>query len=155
MHGREMRGPEVIDTGEPPYIENGGRREYKDWFKVHVIEECHVPGASVSIVARRYNINSNVLLRWRREIERSTMTDWVRHMAFLVQPLAEAIGAHVRAAETIHADDTPVPVLDPGRGETKTGGLWVALRDERPWGSGVPPGVYFRYAPDRKGIHAE
>ena len=55
----------------------------------------------------------------------------------------------------IHADDTTVPVLDPGRGKTKTGRLWVAVRDERPWGSGVPPAVFYRYAPDRKAEQAE
>ena len=57
--------------------------------------------------------------------------------------------------EAIHADDTPVPVLDPGRGKTKTGRLWVAVRDERPWGSGVPPAVFYRYSPDRKAEQAE
>jgi transposase len=69
MHDREMSGSGDIEAGEPPFIENGGRREYKEWFKVQVIEECHEPGASVSIVARRYNINSNVLFRWRRELQ--------------------------------------------------------------------------------------
>ena len=59
------------------------------------------------------------------------------------------------AGEALHADDTPVPVLDPGRGKTKTGRLWVAVRDERPWGSGVPPAVFYRYAPDRKAERAE
>jgi hypothetical protein len=70
-------------------------------------------------------------------------------MGFLLRPLSEAIGEHARAGATIHADDTPVPVLDPGRGKTKTGRLWVAVRDERPWGSTAPPAAYYRYAPDR------
>ncbi len=61
----------------------------------------------------------------------------------------------MRQGETVNADDTPVPVLDPGRGKTKTGRLWVAVRDERPWGSGVPPAVFYRYAPDRKSEQAE
>jgi hypothetical protein len=52
-----------------PYIRNGRRREYKEWFKAQVVEECHKPGASVSIVARRYDINANVLFRWRREYQ--------------------------------------------------------------------------------------
>ena len=55
----------------------------------------------------------------------------------------------------MHADDTPVPVLDPGRGKTKTGRLWVLVRDERPWGSTAPPAAFYRYSPDRKGEHAE
>jgi transposase len=57
--------------------------------------------------------------------------------------LAEAIGRHVRSGPVLHADDTTVPVLAPGNGKTKTGRLWVAVRDERPWvgcaGSGVLP----------------
>ena len=52
-----------------PYIRNGNRREYKEWFKAQVVEECHKPGASVSIVSRRYDINANVLFRWRREYQ--------------------------------------------------------------------------------------
>jgi len=88
------------------------------------------------------------------EIDRSTLAEWVGRMAFLLEPLAGAIAKHVRAGETIHADDTPVPVLDPGRGKTKTGRLWVAVRDERPWGSAVPPAAFYRYAPDRKAEQA-
>ena len=72
------------------------------------------------------------------EIDRSTMADWVGRMTFLLDPLATAIARHVRSGDAIHADDTPVPVLDPGRGKTKTGRLWVAVRDERPWSSGFP-----------------
>lgn len=74
---------------------------------------------------------------------------------FLLAALAEAIGRHARAGPVIHADDTPVPVLDPGRGRTKTGRLWVLVRDERPWGSSAPPAAFYRYSADRKGEHAE
>jgi transposase len=69
--------------------------------------------------------------------------------------LAEAIARHVRAGPVLHADDTTVPVLAPGTGKTKTGRLWVALRDERPWGSAVAPAAVYLYSPDRRGIHAE
>jgi len=55
------------------------------------------------------------------------------------------------AAGKLHADDTPVPVLDPGRGRTKTGRLWVYVRDDRPAASPEPAAVLFRYAPDRRG----
>ena len=89
------------------------------------------------------------------ELERSTLAGWVGQMAALLTPLAEAIASHVREGEALHADDTPVPVLDPGRGKTKTGRLWVAVRDERPWGSAVPPAVFYRYSPDRKAEQAE
>jgi len=66
------------------------------------------------------------------ELERSTLADWVGRATFLLQPLAEAIAQHARAGAVLHADDTPVPVLDPGRGKTKAGRLWVLVRDERP-----------------------
>jgi transposase len=89
------------------------------------------------------------------EIDRSTMSEWVGKMRFLLEPLSERIAAHVRAGEVLHADDTTLPVLEPGRGKTKTGRLWVAVRDERPWGSGIPPAVFYRYAPDRKASRAE
>jgi transposase len=79
----------------------------------------------------------------------------VGHTVFLLVALAEAIGRHARAGPAIHADDTPVPVLDPGRGKTKTGRLWVLVRDERPWGSAVPPAAFYRYSADRKSEHAE
>jgi transposase len=57
----------------------------------------------------------------------------------------------VISADKLHGDDTPLPVLAPGNGRTKTGRLWVYVRDERPMGSDAPPAVWFEYAPDRKG----
>ena len=89
------------------------------------------------------------------ELDRALMADWMGKVVFLLTPLAEAIGRHIRAGEVFHADDTTVPVLSPGLGKTATGRLWVIVRDERPWGSSVPPAVFYRYSPDRKGIHAE
>ncbi len=89
------------------------------------------------------------------DLDRSTLCDWVGRMAYHLTPIAEAIARHVRQGEALHADDTPVPVLDPGRGKTKTGRLWVAVRDERPWGSIIPPAVFYRYAPNRKSEQAE
>ena len=62
------------------------------------------------------------------ELDRSTLADWVGQSARLVRPLVAAVGAHVMAAERVHADDTTVPVLDPGRGKTKTGRLWTSYR---------------------------
>ena len=69
------------------------------------------------------------------------------------EPLADRIGEHVMAGSVIHADDTPIPVLAPGNGKTKTGRLWVYLRDERPHAGPAPPAVLYRYTPDRKGEH--
>jgi transposase len=87
------------------------------------------------------------------DLARATLADWVGKAAWLVQPLAERIGAHVMAGGVIHADDTPVPVLAPGNGKTKTGRFWVYLRDERPHVGAAPPAVLYRYTPDRKGEH--
>ena len=85
------------------------------------------------------------------EIERSTMAEWVAGCFRLLDPLIEALARYVMATDKLHADDTPVPVLDPGRGRTKTGRLWTYVRDERPAGSQDAPAVLFRYAPDRRG----
>jgi transposase len=89
------------------------------------------------------------------DIDRSTMADWVGSMAALVAPLAEAIGRHVRAGAVLHADDTTVPVLEPGRGRTRTGRLWAVVRDERPFAGTAPAAALYRYSPDRRGEHAE
>ena len=97
---------------------------------------------------------SDIYARSGVEIDRSVMAGWVGHMAALMEPLAERIARHVRAGATLHADDTPVPVLDPGRGRTKTGRLWTAVRDERPYGSTAPPAAFYLYSPDRKAEHA-
>ena len=82
------------------------------------------------------------------------LAGWVGHMAALLEPLAERVARHVRGGATIHADDTIVPVLDPGRGRTKTGRLWAAVRDERPWASSDPPAVFYLYSPDQTAGHA-
>ena len=87
------------------------------------------------------------------ELDRSTMAEWVGSCTQLMTPLAEALARYVFAAGKLHADDTPVPVLDPGRGKTKTGRLWTYVRDDRPAKSKDPAAVLFRYSPDRRGEH--
>jgi transposase len=82
---------------------------------------------------------SEIYARQGVDLERSTLAGWIAGVAELVSPLAEAIGRYVTAATKVHADDTTVPVLDPGRGKTKTGRLWVYVRDDRPAGSKEPP----------------
>lgn len=85
------------------------------------------------------------------ELERSTLADWVGGCHRLLDPLVEALAGYVLKPGKLHVDDTPVPVLDPGRGKTKTGRLWTYVRDDRPAGSSDPPAVLFRYSPDRRG----
>ncbi len=87
------------------------------------------------------------------ELDRATLADWVGQSSKLLQPLIDAIQRHVLAGNKVHGDDTPVPVLAPGNGKTKTGRLWTYVRDDRPCGSETPPAVWFAYSPDRKGEH--
>jgi len=87
------------------------------------------------------------------DLDRSTLADWVGQTAALVRPLVAAIATHVLTAERLHADDTTVPVLNPGSGKTKIGRLWCYVRDDRPFGSETPPAVLYHYSPDRKAEH--
>jgi transposase len=96
---------------------------------------------------------SQIYARERIELDRSTLGEWVGGATALIQPLLDALADYVLSAAKLHADDTPVPVLAPGTGKTKTGRLWTYVRDDRPAGSTDPPAVFFRYSPDRKGAH--
>lgn len=98
---------------------------------------------------------SEIYAREGVDLHRSTLAGWVGRASFELQPLVEAITAHVLAADKIHGDDTPVPVLAPGNGKTATGRLWAYVRDDRPWASSAPPAVFYRYSPDRKGTHPQ
>src|ERR1700674_3905454 len=89
------------------------------------------------------------------ELERSTLADWVGGTSALLAPLVEALRRHVMSATKLHADDTPVPVLAPGNGKTKTRLLWTYVRDDRPAGDATPAAVWFAYSPDRKGEHPQ
>src|SRR5947207_9146890 len=89
------------------------------------------------------------------DLDRSLLADWVGSSAALLAPLGEALRAHVFAADVVHADDTPIPVLAPGRGKTKTGRLWTYVRDERPAAGEAAPAAWFAYTTDRKGVHPQ
>ncbi len=96
---------------------------------------------------------SEIYARQGIELDRSTLADWVGNTSVLLQPLVDAVRKHVMAATKLHADDTPVPVLAPGQGKTKTARLWTYVRDDRSCGDVTPPAVWFVYSPDRKGEH--
>jgi transposase len=98
---------------------------------------------------------SDIYAREGVEIARSTLADWVGRASALMAPLIEALRAHVFAGDRLHGDDTPVPVLDPGRGRTREGRLWVYVRDGRPAGDATPPAACYLYSPDRKGAHPQ
>jgi transposase len=93
---------------------------------------------------------SQIFARNGVEIERSTLANWVGGACWWLEPLQVRIAAHVFRSAKIFADDTPIPVLDPGRGRTKTGRLWVYTRDDRPWSGPDPPAAVYFYSPDRK-----
>jgi hypothetical protein len=92
---------------------------------------------------------SQIFARAGVELDRSTLAEWVGGSSRLLAPLVEALRRHVMAADKLHADDTPVPVVAPGLGKTKTGRLWTYVRDDRPAGDSTPAAVWFAYSPDR------
>ena len=96
---------------------------------------------------------SEIYAREGVDLGRSTLAGWVGAASELLAPLVDEIRRHVLAGSKIHADDTPVPVLAPGNGKTKTARLWTYVRDDRPAGYSTAPAVWFAYSQDRKGEH--
>jgi len=94
---------------------------------------------------------SEIYAREGVDLDRSTLAGWVGATSELLAPLVDAVREHVMSATKLHADDTPVPVLAPGNGRTKTGRLWTYVRDDRPSGDTAAPAVWFAYSPDRRG----
>ncbi|MDQ2804573.1 MAG: IS66 family transposase [Pseudomonadota bacterium] len=89
------------------------------------------------------------------ELERSTLASWVGYAAAEVAPVVSRLREIVLGSARVFADETTLPVLDPGRGRTKKGYLWAVARDDRPWGGHDPPAVVYRYAPGRGQQHAD
>jgi transposase len=97
---------------------------------------------------------SQILARHGVRIERSTLAQWVGRAAAELQPLHDHLVCQLKASPKLFCDETRCPVLDPGRGKTKTGFIWAIARDDRPWGGSDPPAVAYSYAPGRGGEHA-
>jgi transposase len=98
---------------------------------------------------------SEIYAREGVDLDRSTLAKWVGESSSLLAPLVEVLRRYVLSADKLHGDDTPVPVLAPGTGKTKTGRLWTYVRDDRPSASLEAPAVWFAYSPDRKGEHPQ
>ncbi|MGO4382540.1 IS66 family transposase [Pseudoduganella sp. RAF53_2] len=98
---------------------------------------------------------STIYAREGVELERGLLASWVGASSALLRPLVDALRGHVFAATKLHADDTPLPVLAPGNGKTRTARLWTYVRDDRDSGDSTPPAVWFAYSPDRKGEHPQ
>jgi hypothetical protein len=117
------------------------------------------PGLLAHVIVSKFSDHlplyrqSEIYARQGVEISRSTLAGWVGAASDLLGPLVDAIEKHVLAGRKLHADDTPIPVLSPGNGKTKTGRLWTYVRDDRPAGEETAPAVWFTYSADRKGEH--
>ncbi|MDP5335456.1 MAG: IS66 family transposase [Paracoccaceae bacterium] len=115
------------------------------------------PGLLAHVLVNKYADHSplyrqsQIFEREGIDLDRSTLADWIGKSATLLEPLAKAIERHVLGGQAIFADDTPVKLLSPGAGKTKTARLWAYVRDERPWASEVPPAAFYRFSRDRKG----
>lgn len=119
------------------------------------------PGLLAHVLVGKYGDHiplyrqAEIFAREGIELDRSLLAQWVGSVSALLRPLTEALREHVFDADVVHADDTPIPVLAPGSGKTKTGRLWTYVRDERPAAGEVAPAVWFAYSPDRKGEHPQ
>lgn len=89
------------------------------------------------------------------DLDRSVLARWVGEASKLMDPLVEALFRYVMSTDKLHGDDTPLPVLEPGRGRTRIARFWTYVRDSRPSGDTAPPAVWFSYSPDRKGEHPQ
>jgi transposase len=97
---------------------------------------------------------SQILARQGIAIDRSTLAFWVGYAAAEITPLGRLLRQELLRSTKLFADETTAPVLDPGRGRTKTGYFWVLARDDRPWQGEAPPAVVYSYAPGRGAEHA-
>lgn len=98
---------------------------------------------------------SKIFARHGVDLPRSTLAGWVGGASWWLEALHRRLSEHVFASDILFADDTPVPVLDPGRGRTKTGRLWAYAREQRGWSGADPPAAVFIYAPDRRAERPE
>ena len=98
---------------------------------------------------------SEIYARDGLDLPRGLLAGWVGKAAELAEPMAAFIGRHALAGLRVHADDTPMPMLSPGRGRTQTARFWAYLRDDRPFGGPDPPAVFYEFTPDRKGEHPQ
>jgi transposase len=97
-----------------------------------------------------------VMARLGVPIDRSVLADWMGRAGTLIAPVVDHMAKRLTVDSTrLYVDETTTPVLDPGRGKTKTGYLWAVLRDDRGWYGPASPGVVFHYRPGRKREYAD
>jgi transposase len=154
--------PKVIVTIRPKYAcpnKQGG--VVQALAPVHLIEgglptEGTLAHVSVSKYADHCPLfrQSQIYARSGLNIDRSTLANWMGKVSFHLAPVVDHMFKELKTSSKLFADETRCPVLDPGRGKTKTGYLWAIARDERPFGGTAPPCVVFCYAEGRGGKHA-
>ncbi|UWQ57769.1 IS66 family transposase [Leisingera caerulea] len=115
------------------------------------------PGLLAHVLVSKYADHSplyrqsQIYAREGIDLDRSTLADWVGRSAALLEPLADAIGRHVRGGQAIFADDTPIKMQ--AKGKCATARVWTYVRDERPWGGTDPPAAWYQFTANRKGEH--
>ncbi|SEO77412.1 Transposase IS66 family protein [Rhizobium tibeticum] len=131
----------VVQTPAPARLIEGGIRTEATVAQVLVSKYAdHLPLYRQTQIYKRQGI----------DLDRSTLADWVVRAAWHLRPVHQRLLDVLKKSSKLFADETTAPVLDPGRGKTKTGQLWAYARDDRPWQGTDPPGVAYVYAPDRK-----
>jgi transposase len=134
----------VVQAPAPERPLTGGMATEAVLAQVLVAKYCdHLPLYRQAQIFARHGI----------DLDRSTLANWVGRACWWLRPLAELLLGSILSSPKIFADDTPVPVLDPGRGRTKTGRLWSYARDDRPWQGPLPPAVAYVYSENRQGVH--
>ena len=94
---------------------------------------------------------SQIFAREGIDLDRSNLAGWVGQSTKLLEPLADAIGRHVRQGQAIFADDTPIKMQ--AKKKCATARIWTYVRDERPWQSPSPPAAWYQFSKDREGKH--
>jgi transposase len=127
------------------------------------------PGLLAHILVSKYDDHlplyrqGEIFARMGADIPRSTLIDWCGQAVGVLKPLVSRIREHVFAADRLHADDTPIRVLDPkvaiasggAKRAVKQGRIWVYVRDDTPFAGNDPPAAAYLFSPDRKGEHPQ
>ena len=136
----------VVQAAAPAHLIEGGLPTEGTLAQVLVSKYAdHLPLYRLSQIYARSGVG----------LHRSTLAGWVGRASFHLAPVVDRLAWHLKRSGHLFMDETRAPVLDPGRGKTKTGYLWALARDQRPWAGPDPPGVVFFYAPGRGGRHAK
>ena len=150
----------VIRHRRPKYSCRGCETIHQAPAPVHPVQRGKAsPGLLAHLLISKYQHHlplyrqADIYAQQGLALNSSTLADWVGQMFKLFDPLLDRLKANILASDRLHADDTPVKVLAPGTGKTKTGRLWVYLRDQRPHQGSLPPAVFYAYSPDRKQAH--